>query len=130
MSDYASSSVALFYGTDSTDAGREAKRTYVAYPDSPAKQHVHVISAATGASGTSVVVTDFTVLLEAVVYNKDATNYVTITYTALSSNATQVHRVPAGQWVKLTDIKKSSFVGFHIQAHTSPCVCEVWLVGT
>lgn len=124
MTDYASSSCALFYGTDVSSPTME--RTLTSTPASPVRHLYQRLSALTAT--TTLDIEEFAVISEMYVWNRDTTNYVTFHYTCLSANSGQVEKILPGQWVKVTDVKVTGSV--YISANTAVCICEVWAAGT
>lgn len=127
MSDYAKATCDLFYGATSAAADKIAARKLISEPPIPAEHLYQRLSAVTG-GGTGIDQSQFLTIAELYLWNRDATNYVTITYTCASTSISQQHKVIAGQWIKLVDVKITG--SMNIIANTTACICEIWIVGT
>ncbi len=126
MSDYSKATCDLFYGITSAVADKIAARKLISEP-AVSKHQYQRLAAITG-GGRGVDLSEFTTIAELYLWNRDVTNYVILTYTCASSNLSQQHKVIAGQWFKLTDIKISG--AMNMTANTSSCICELWISGT
>src|SRR5690242_5642559 len=121
MVDSAYSACTLTYGSSSAAADTEEQRVFRSAPTLPTMRDRTKHSMAT--AGTSCDLSMYNAVAEFYVWNRDASNYVTLDYRCLSTDATQYQKIPAGQWVKITDIKPSGNV--NITANTAACICEI-----
>lgn len=87
----------------------------------------------TATTGGVTVALPYTTVTSATLYNRDATNYVTVTYKSVggggSGGTTQTQKLlPGGAPLVLADVTAST--GLTLTAHTASCVVDVFAAGT
>lgn len=80
--------------------------------------------------GTTVTTSGLTSVTAFIVHNRDATNYVDVTWTSAANGATpNIARIIAGAApLQVTDLTVASNIV--VTADTLACICDVWVFGT
>lgn len=127
MTDYSKLSVSVVYSSNAD----YSDPTYVSHISDVALTPVQIYAASPiscSTSGQTFTVSNFTTLSQAIIHNRDTTNYVTVAFTTNSGSASVSLHLTAGLSLVLSDIKSSS--SFTITANTAAVVCDVVLIGT
>ena len=98
------------------------------YASTPDEVDHREVECDTGA-GTSIVTSTYTSVDYAIIFNRDGTNYVTVTFRSAGNSAVDnIVRVAAGKILILTDITVANNIT--IAANSAVVECELWIVGT
>src|SRR5574343_1099299 len=118
MADYSKTRVAVEYSANSDYSDPVVAKSYEAEYLSPTVCEVRRITVDTDSSHV-IDGSTFTSIRSFVLHNFDSTNYVSVT-TTNAANAAVEQRVPAGETLRLTDIKAATDIT--LDANTAACV--------
>jgi hypothetical protein len=125
MADYARARVAVEYSENSDYSDPVVEKSFESEYTSPTVCEVRRLNVDTDSSHI-IDGSTFTSIRSFVLHNFDSTNYVTVS-TTNADNAAVAQRVPAGETLRLTDIKAATDIT--LDANTAACICEYVVVG-
>ena len=133
MPDFSRLTLRAEYAENSAFTTPLVDRTFPAYSiTTPTHGASEKIVALAAGAGTTYSVAKLAASRQFVVWNRDATNFVTVTYYTLGGGATpQISRVYQGGFLAISDLDPTRNTGLiTLDADTANVLCEIFVTGT